>query len=681
VPAEHLSFNLSDDFVQGYARKAVHWGFPTGGGNTLGELTYLAKYSRLKANGTKERWHETCRRVVEGYYSILKDHCAKNRTPWNGVKAARSAEDAFDRMFNFKWLPPGRGLWMMGTEFISKNGSAALQNCAFVSTAHLGPRVPTRPFTRLMEMSMLGIGVGFDVDGAGKLMIQKPVRQFETTVIADSREGWTASVDQLLRAYLTNGHGLPIFDYGDIRPAGEPIRGFGGTASGPGPLKRLHESITSLFEHRAGETLTVTDITDIMNLIGKCVVAGNVRRSAEIALGPVDNEEFLHLKDPEVNPDRCGPDGWAFLSNNSVITAVGTDHDHLIESIALNGEPGLIFLDLARSHGRLGDAPTGVDHRVVGTNPCGEQSLEADECCTLVETFPTNCENLNDYVATLKHAYLYAKAVTLLPTHWPETNEVMARNRRIGCSASGVALFAERNGWTELREWMDVGYDAVQERDRRYSEWLGVRESIKTTSVKPSGTVSLLAGVWPGVHWPEESTYIRRQRFRQDELVLSAIKAAGYHIEPDVMDPDNTVVVSFPTRGPAGRSSKEVSVWEKVALAALMQRHWADNQVSATFTFREDEKNQLGPLLRSFDGQLKSMSFLPILEGGAYAQMPYESITEETWESTTEGLERLRLTDVYRHGEDAAGELFCNNDTCEISGPTPLKLKQLTLQV
>ena len=663
---EHLSYHLPEDFLATYKRRQVPWGFDIGGGNSLGELNFLTKYSRRKENGQKERWWETCQRVVEGYNSILKDHCALNRTPWNTQKANNSAQDAFERMFTFKWLPPGRGLWMMGTEFVDEHGSAALQNCAFVSTEHLSSRNPTQPFTQLMEMSMLGIGVGFDTRGAGKITIHRPVRDFMVTHIDDSREGWVGSVDQLLRSYLTAGQMQTQFDYGKIRPAGALIRGFGGTAAGPEPLRRLHEQLNRLFAGREGTLLTETDIVDIQNLIGKCVVAGNVRRSAEIALGyPTD--DFLNLKNFEVNPERCGPDGWAFLSNNSIIVESGHEiDDNLLELIATNGEPGLLYLDLARKYGRMADGVTNADRRVVGVNPCAEQSLEHMECCTLVETFPTNCDDLADYKATLKHAYLYAKAVTLLPTHWPETNEVMQRNRRIGCSMSGVAQFSEANGLAELRHWMDEGYAEVRKRDHEFSEWLGCRESIKVTSIKPSGTVSLLAGVWPGVHWPEQDVYNRRIRFRKEDSIVSVIEAAGYLVEPDVMDPVTTVVATFPTIGPRGRSNKEVSVWEKMVLAECAQYWWADNQVSATITFTQDEKSQIGPLLRAFDGKLKSISFLPIIEAGAYAQMPYEAITEDEFTASTADVTRFDLAKFYRTGEDAQGERFCSNDSCEI---------------
>jgi adenosylcobalamin-dependent ribonucleoside-triphosphate reductase len=270
-------------------------------------------------------------------------------------------------------------------------------------------------------------------------------------------------------------------------------------------------------------------------------------------------------------------------------------------------------MDITRGYGRLIDPKNNKDYRVAGVNPCAEQSLEDQELCTLVETYPIKHESLEDYLATIKVAYLYGKAVTMLPTHWPETNEVMTRNRRIGTSMSGIVQFAERYGWEQLRKWSDTAYAEINRRDQKYSEWLGVRESIKTTTIKPSGTVSLLAGVTPGVHWPVAADYyIRRQRFSKHDGAVPVFIDAGYHVEPDAVDDENTVVIEFPTIGPSVRSEKDVSVWEKVALAVLMQRHWADNAVSATFTIREDEHSEIEAVLRAFAGQLKSVSFLPI---------------------------------------------------------------------
>ena len=667
---DHLSFRLSDEFVQSYADRTPPWGFPIGGGNSLGEITWFTKYSRTKADGTKERWFEGCRRVVEGTYSILRDHCRTHRTPWNAPKAQRAAEDMYERLFTMRWTPPGRGLWMMGTKFVTEEGSASLQNCAFLSTEKLGKRNPTLPFVRLMEMSMLGIGVGFDTRGADKLTIYEPEGEPTLHVIPDSREGWCDSVDILLRSFFLPGHAPVEFDYSLIRAAGEPIKRFGGVAAGPEPLIRMHKEISRILGAAVGGTFSSTLIVDVANMIGKCVVAGNVRRSAEIALGFPDDKDFLQLKDWEINPERNGADGWGHLSNNSVLATVGMDLDNIAEQVVNRGEPGVVFIDLMRSHGRMVDPANNKDHRVAGCNPCAEQTLEDNECCTLVETYPTNCDDYDDFKDTLKVAYLYAKAVTLLPTHWPESNEVMSRNRRIGNSATGLAMFAEDKGWAELRDWADKGYAEVGRRDRQYSEWLGVRESIKTTSVKPSGTVSLLAGVTPGVHWPVAGErYFRRVRYSKIDPVVAVLKDAGYHVEPSAADPDADVVATFPTTGPKVRSEREVSVWEKVQLAALMQKYWADNMVSATFTFSPEEEQEIGPILRAMDGQMKSMSFLPMgpeASAGAYPQMPYEKVPDSVFDAALAQVTRVDMDVLYASSREADGERFCANDTCEI---------------
>ena len=670
--SDFLSFHLPLDFVKSYAKKKPQWGFDIGGGNSLGEITFIDKYSRRKEDGTKERWHEACERVINGMYSILKDHCKTNQTPWNENKAQKAAQDAFDRMWSFKWTPPGRGIWMMGSEFVNeRRNSAALQNCAFISTEKLSNHSvveATLPFIRLMEMSMLGVGVGFDAKGAGKLQIHQPSDETVTIVIEDSREGWYESVGSVLEAVFFN-RPQPIFDYSLIRPAGEPIKGFGGTAAGPEPLRRVHEELFALFHGRAGEYITSSDIVDVMNMIGKCVVAGNVRRSAEIALGYADDEAFLDLKNWEVNPERMAPGtGWGHISNNSVFATVGMDYSGIVERTADAGEPGYLYMDLCRDYGRLVDPPDYRDYRAAGTNPCGEQTLESYECCTLVETFPFKHDSLEDYKKTLKQAYLYAKAVTLLPTHWPETNEVMQRNRRIGCSMSGVAEFVESHDYNELRVWCDESYKMICDRDRIYSEWLGVRESIKKTSIKPSGTVSILAGATPGAHWmPGDEYHIRRMRFAINNPIVSVFADAGYLVEPCFNDPATTVVVEFPAHGPALRTQAQVSIWEKADLAATLQRHWADNQVSVTLTFTPEEKDQIGRVLTVKEGQLKSVSFLPISVDARYKQMPYENIDKGRWKTFTSDVQRMDLKRIYA-GEswDAAGERFCNNDSCLI---------------
>ena len=669
-----FSFKLSDDFVEGFRNKKAPFGYRDAAGNSVGEITFLRTYSRLKEDGHKETWVDVCERVINGMYSLQKEHAKNNRLPWSDTKAAASAKEAFERLFELKWSPPGRGLWVMGTPIVNtQRNSAALQNCAFVSTKEMSKADPSKPFTFLMEASMLGVGVGFDDKGADKeFQIYEPEGE-ETYVVPDTREGWVKSLELIINAYLRPDQKTPLFDYSEVRPEGTPIKTFGGTAAGHQPLERLHNHITKLFAGRKGEKVTRRDIADIGNMIGVCVVSGNVRRSAELLIGRIDDEDFLNLKNAEIYPERNSYDpanpGWAWMSNNSVEAHVGANLDPIVEGIARNGEPGVIWLDVSRQYGRLVDPPNNKDYRVEGYNPCAEQSLESYEMCTLVETYLNRHESLEDYKRTLKFAYLYAKTVTLLPTHWAETNAIMQRNRRIGTSMSGVANFADNRGLPLLREWMDKGYETIKYYDTTYSEWLGIRESIKTTTIKPSGTVSILAGESPGVHWtPGGKYFMRTIRFANSDPMLPLFKMANYKVEPASESPNTTSVVYFPIKSESKRAEKDVSIYEKMALAAYAQRYWSDNSVSVTISFDpEKEASAVGTVLHLYDGQLKTVSFLP--SGNfTYPQMPYTQITEEEYEEQgTLRLFPIDFSGVYAGmAADAIGEAYCTTDACEV---------------
>ena len=668
-----LSFRLAEDFLSTYREKKVPWGYQDAAGNSVGEITFLRTYSRLKEDGTKETWVDVCERVINGMYSLQKDHAKSNRLPWNDAKAQASAKEAFDRLFTLKWTPPGRGLWVMGTPLVNEQkNSAALQNCAFVSTGSMTKTDPAKPFAFLMEASMLGVGVGFDDKGADKdFNIYEPL-QGEPYVIPDTREGWVESTAALINSYLRPDTKAPVFDYKEIRPAGEPIKTFGGTAAGAEPLIRLHGHVNRIFGGRAGEKLSRVDIADLGNLIGVCVVSGNVRRSAELLMGRLDDQDFLNLKNPERFPARNSYDaespGWAWMSNNSVSVNVGDDLSAIVDGIARNGEPGVIWMDVSKKYGRLADPENNKDWRIAGYNPCAEQSLESFECCTLVETYLNRHENLDDFKRTLKFAYLYAKTVTLLPTHWEETNAIMQRNRRIGTSISGVANFADNKGLPVLRKWMDEGYATINSYDKSYSEWLGIRESIKMTTVKPSGTVSILAGESPGVHWPVGGKhFLRAIRFANSDPMLPLFNMAQYRVEPASESPETTSVVFFPVESNAIRSEKEVSIYEKMALAATAQRYWSDNSVSVTISFNtETESKDVGTALHMYDGQLKTVSFLPS-GNHVYPQMPYTQITQEEYEGYKMTLFPIDFAGVYAGmASDAVGEAYCTTDACEV---------------
>jgi ribonucleoside-triphosphate reductase len=669
-----FSFRLSDEFVNKYNSVPAPFGFQDAGSNSLGEVTFIRTYSRVKEDGTKERWHEVCRRVIEGMYSVQKNHAKDNRLPWNDNKAQKSAQEAFQRMFELKWTPPGRGLWAFGTPMtMEKRNSASLQNCAMVSTRDLDRNDPGALFAWVMDALMLGIGVGFDTLGQDKqISIYAPTEPASIYEIPDTREGWVESVRLLVNSFLRQNQPIQQFNYDLIRPLGAPIKGFGGVASGPAPLIDLHTRIRNVIGSRAGEALDSRAIVDIVNLIGTCVVSGNVRRSATLALGTAEDDGFINLKNPEVFPERNSYDpekpGWAWMSNNSIAAEVGTKYEDYVDLIADNGEPGFIWLGVARDYGRLADAPDYKDSRIMGFNPCAEQPLESYELCTLVEVHLNRHESKEDFLKTLKFAYLYGKTVTLMPTHWPITNGIMQRNRRIGTSLTGIAAFADENGLPTTREWMDEGYSTIRKYDHQYSEWLCVRESVRVTTVKPSGSVSLLSGATPGVHWgPGGEFYLRAIRFGDTDPMLHLFKAAGYKVESDLVSA-NTSVVYFPVASGHKRSEKQVSLFEKIGLAATAQKYWSDNGVSVTLSFdKEEEKKFVAPALNMYEGQLKAVSFLP-MGNKTYPQQPYTEITREEYNSYVGKIGKIDWSAIYDGVEnlEAEGEAYCSTDACEI---------------
>lgn len=395
------------------------------------------------------------------------------------------------------------------------------------------------------------------------------------------------------------------------------------------------------------------------NEINESIISHN---SAEIAIGNPDDEEFLNLKNYEINPERAQY-GWS--SNNSIFAELGMDYTNVANKTWHNGEPGYIWLDNMRGYSRIKNGKDNKDHRVEGVNPCSEQSLESAELCCLVETFPMRHDNKADYLRTLKFAYLYAKTVTLGQTHWPDTNRVMLRNRRIGCSISGIAQFITKHGLEELRKWMEEGYETIQGWDIAYSDWFAIPKSIKLSSIKPSGTISLLVGATPGVHYPESRFYIRRVRVAKNSPLIKPLKKAKFNIE-DAFGDSSSVVVEFPVDvGEGIRTINEVSMWEQLSLAAFIQRHWADNQVSCTVTFDPDrEGKNIANALNYFQYQLKGISFLPKMNGGAFPQMPYEEITEEKYKEMMKKIKTIDFSDVT--GNKADIDKFCNSEYCEL---------------
>ena len=679
---ESNKFFLNIDTVR-YIHKLV----PRFGFNGVGETVYYRTYSRF-ANDTQEVWADTIIRVINGIFHIRKDHYIKNKLEWDEKYWQKYASEMAIYMFQMKFLPPGRGLWAMGTDFVMERGSSALFNCAFCSSEDL---LWAAHWT--MDFLMHGTGVGFNTDWRG-VAVKPDKHNYYLYVVPDSREGWCDSVYALLNAYVADADGIinrfPKFGYGRVRKEGERIKGFGGISSGPAPLQLLHRRIVNYFDAFVDGEITHTRlIADLFNSIGACVVAGNVRRSAEIALGKPDDTEFLNLKNWDLHPERREIMG---LSNNSIQLWKSEDFEHipeLVERCKLNGEPGLLNMINIQKFGRYG-RPEKDD--ATGINPCGEIPLESGELCNLAECFPTRCikDSLqyhdpsherfdyaitevpfnselfdkDDFYKACKYATFYTSTVALLPTHRKRSNRVIARNRRIGVSLSGITDLSYAIGNTKLTRTLRTAYDTIKSANVSLARDAGVPNSVRVTTVKPSGSISILAGVCSGMHFPPFQFCIRRIRVAKNAAVSEILIQSNIPHETDEYN-ETTWVFEFPIKYNNPHRAPDVSIWEQFSLLAMIQREYADNSVSCTITYNKDkESGELERALAQYIPVIKSVSVLPHTDKGAYPQMPYEGISESEYEKRLAALPKINWTAFT--GSDGEMARYCTNDSCEI---------------
>jgi adenosylcobalamin-dependent ribonucleoside-triphosphate reductase len=537
-------------------------------------------------------------------------------------------------MFNLKGFPSGRAIWQLGTETIERLGADSLCNCWLVLCNNL------ESFCFAFNELMLGGGVGFNilpeyVYELPRVKYDPPVIRTDNPdcdfIVTDNREGWVELLRRVLNAYFVTGKPL-AFSTQCVRAAGKTIHSFGGVASGSEPLVRGIQQITKILNKRHGEKLRPIDCMDIMNIIGTIVVSGNVRRSSQIAIGAPLDLEFLQAK----NWNKGTIPNWRKMSNNTVVTDTVVDLPYEYwEPYSTDGECyGLINIYNCRRFGRLRD---GVDYRpdfgVVGCNPCGEANLEDKEPCNLAETILTNISDVNEWIKVALPLYKATKTIANFHYLDQETEDVVHRNYRVGVSLSGFMAA----GWARDPEMLDKCYRAIEEADVLYSALLGVPNSKKLTTVKPSGTVSLLPyGCTPGMHAAFSRYLIRRIRFAGNDPLVEICRRHGYHVEPmleqDGSSNHGTMVVSFPMDyGPDAVVEGELSVVDELETQKILQTHWADQSVSCSHYFNRDEVNDIWEWLRdNYTSSVKTCSFMHAMDHG-FKQAPLEKITEEDY--------------------------------------------------
>jgi ribonucleoside-triphosphate reductase len=628
-------------------QREVKWG-------EIGQVVYARTYSREKKDGSKETFSETVERELFGVDKQLKL-----------ILTEEEKEFYRDMRHDMKGSVAGRFMWQLGTKTVDKLGLPSLQNCAFVVIDD-----PIRPFTWAMDMLMLGSGVGYSIKKEHVFKLPKVVRKKVVIerlddkqadfIVPDTREGWVKLLGKVLKAHFYSGEG---FTYSTqlIRGSGEAIEGFGGTASGAAILVEGMGLISDILNRSRGKQIRPIDALDMMNILGMIVVAGNVRRSAQIAIGDQDDLEYLKAK----RWDLGKVPKWRYMSNNSVDCYDAKSLPQEFWDTYNQGEPyGLVNLNLSREVGRLGETEY-PDPDVEGYNPCAEQSLANHETCCLAELYLPNITSREELYKVATMLYRINKHSLALKCHHKETQDIVNANMRMGIGVTGVMMSTE-----EQLSWLDGCYRHLRAYDKEYSKGMGFPESIKLTTVKPSGTLSLLAGVTAGVHPSTAGDYyIRRVRVSSDSPIIDVCKSHGYFVEPrreqdGKIDP-LTSIVEFPCKYPEGTPSAEnISVFEQLETVKFMQKNWSDNSVSVTGYYKKEEVGALREYIEeNFNDNFKTLSFL-LYTGHGFVQAPYEPITKEQYEYMIEKVKPIENIEI---NEDDLEELGnCGLGGCPI---------------
>lgn len=617
--------HIANDFVDGYAGKTPPWGF---GG--LGEIVYLRTYSR-----DGETWPETIQRCINGAIGIGAD------------LTQQEAESLFDHMFYLRACLSGRSLWQLGTPLVEKFNGTSLNNCYFTNIEKI------EDFELLFDYLMLGGGVGFSVERAkihdlpkvkaGVSIIHERTSDADI-IVPDSRQGWRRLLHSVLKSFFETGKS---FSYSTllIREFGAPLKTFGGTASGPGALIDGVNDICKVMQAREGKKLRSVDVLDICNIIGRIVVSGSSRRSAQIAIGDPDDILFLRAK----NWGTGNVPGWRANSNNSIYAdSFDQIMPELWKGYDGSGEPyGLLNRKLARTYGRIGEKK--ADPSIEGFNPCAEIALGDGESCNLATIFLPNIESYEQFTEVSRLLYKVQKAITNLSYPYEKTSQITKKNRRLGQSVTGLLQCSE-----EQLSWLSPGYSALRDYDKDYSAARGLPESVRLTTVQPSGTLSLLPGVTPGIHPAFAPFYIRRVRFSVADPLVEACRKRGYNVVPEIMidgrEDHTKLVVEFPAKSPENAVlAKNMTAVEQLEWVKWSQKEWADNAVSVTVYYRKEELTEIKEwLAANYDNSIKSVSFL-LHSDHNFPLPPYEEIDEATYNKM---LAKIDFTVPLRAGVD-----------------------------
>ena len=616
----------------------------------LGSDVYRRTYARRKPDGTAETWDDTVARVVAGNLALVPEE----------HHLTDEAKRLTDLLSNFAMVPGGRHLWVTGVP-----GRHYLSNC---HRAGWGDDLATH-FVFTFDELAKGGGVGGNLSGSYLAALPAPAGSVELRVSADerhpdhaefahrlsppssagavsvpdSRQGWTAALKMILDTSQAGG-GRVDLDVSNVRQRGSIIHGFGGTASGPGPLVEMLHSVTEVLNANVGKPLNTMAAMDILHAIAGCVVAGNVRRSARMTIkhwADPDILDFIHCKEDtsqhwSTNTSvECDDAFFEALSTADPQACVVLDA--VVDGMLTNGEPGF-FNSSAASVGERGD--------VRCTNPCGELALEEFEPCVIGSL---NLAVLGtDLGAAAEAARLMARFL-VRATHGdienPRQREVVERNRRIGVGLFGFQEWAAKHGIRysdihlskALAAKLEVIADHARSAANAYADELGIPHPIKVTSIQPTGSTAQLSGHTQGIHPIYARHFLRRVRYAEGDPLVEEHVAKGRHVEPCRYTP-NTVVVSTVCRDrilddydeDLIEQCDEIDAHTMLATQAFVQRHFADNAVSFSVNVPEGlDRHELKAALMRWLPELKGTT---VMVDGSRPQAPFERLDQQTYD-------------------------------------------------
>ena len=629
---------------------------------------HLSRYARWNyALKRRESWEETVDRFINFFKEQLDTkHSFKLE---NGLEA-----DMREAITNLDVMPSMRCLMTAGEALKKEN--VAGYNCSYVKVD------APRSFDEILYILMNGTGVGFSVEEEYVNKLPPVAEEFHETdttiIVADSKLGWAKAYKELL-SLVWQGQ-IPRWDLSNVRPAGTPLKTFGGRASGPEPLEELFKFTINTFQNAAGRKLKSVEAHDIVCKIAEIVVVGGVRRSALISLSNLQDESMRHAKSGqwwENNPQRA-------LANNSVNYKEKPDIGTFMrEWLSLydskSGERGIYNSMSARRQVESLNNEEEIRREPrddFGTNPCSEIILRSREFCNLSEVVVRGrdtAESLRKKVRIATILGTFQSTLTSFKYLSREWKRNCDEERLLGVSLTGIMDNSITNGKKGNLEQLleDLKKEAVAT-NKEFAEKLDIPQSAAITCVKPSGTVSQLVDSASGIHARHNPYYIRTVRADNKDPLCAFMKDAGFPAEADVMKPQHTTVFSFPMQSPKNAVFRQdMTAKEQLELWQKYQKHWCEHKPSVTISVKEHEWMEVGNWVWDNFDSISGISFLPFSEH-TYRQAPYQDCSKEEYEEALKAMPKnvdWSQLSKYEEQDFTAGaqELACAADGgCEV---------------